>query len=124
MKQQKIANWLKGIVIVLAVLGVLYSIGVHLLPRYIDMETPGNIYGGFNLFSWWTLLFCYIILFISWNVCTQIGKGNSFSKENATSFHRIGLCGIAILFGFVVEFVWAYIMDYLTVPSIAFIFFK
>ncbi len=124
MKQQKIANWLKGIVIFLALLGVIYSIGIYLLPQYVDITPPGNIYGGFHLFRWWTLLFCYIILFIFWNVCTQIGKGNSFSKENATAFHRISLCGIAILLGFVAEYIWAYAFDYLTIPSLAFIGFK
>ncbi len=124
MRQLRLSFVLKGIVITLAILGILYVIGVPLIADYMNISIPGDIFFGFNLFSWWTLLFCYIILFLFWNVCTQIGKGNSFSKENARAFHRISMCGNAILLGFVAEFIWALIRDYLTVPSILFICFK
>lgn len=124
MKQLKLSYILKGVVITLALLGILYVIGVPRVAAHMGISIPGNIFFGFNLFSWWTLLFCYMILILFWNVSTRIGKGNSFSKENATAFHRIGLCGIAILLGFVVELIWAFIQDYLTVPSILFICFK
>lgn len=124
MKQLRLSYILKGIVITLAVLGVLYVIGVPLVAKYMNISIPGDIFFGFNPFSWWTLFFCYVILLLFWNVCTRIGNGNSFSKENAAAFHRISLCGVAITLGFVVEFIWALILDYLTVPSILFICFK
>lgn len=124
MKQLKLSYVLKGIVITLAILGLLYIIGVPLVANHMKISIPGDIFFGFNPFSWWTLFFCYIILILFWNVCTQIGRGNSFSKENAQAFHRISMCGAAITLGFLAEFIWAVLQDYLTVPSVLFICFK
>ena len=115
MKQQKIANWLKGIVIFLAILGIVYGVEISFLPMYMAYS---------HIFHWWMLLFCYIILFLFWNVCTQIGKGNSFSLENATAFHQIGLCGGAIVLGFVAEFTWVCIKNCFSIPLLIFIGFK
>lgn len=115
MKQKKIANWLKGIVIFLAILGILYGVGISILPIHVAYS---------HVFHWWMLLFCYIILVLFWNVCTQIGKGNSFSIENATAFHQIGLCGVAIVLGFVAEFAWVCIKHYVNIPLLIFIGFK
>ena len=124
MKQLRLSYVLKGIVITIALLGIFYLIGVPLLAKWLNLSMPGDILFGFNLFSWVTLFFCYVILFLFWNVCTQIGRGNSFSRENAIAFHRIGLCGIAIVLGFVAEFAWAFLQDYLSTASVLFIIFK
>lgn len=124
MKQLRLSYVLKGIVITLALLGIFYLIGVPLMAKRLEITIPGDILFGFNIFSWWTLFFCYVILILFWNVCTQIGKGNSFSRENATAFHRISLCAGSILLGFVAEFVWAMLQDYLSTLSVLFIVFK
>lgn len=115
MKQRKISNWLKGIVIVLAILGALYLVGITLGVFCEELPIPVSPFRGLIYFTWYTLFICYIILFLFWNVCTQIGKGNSFSPENAASFHKIALCGVAITIGFFAEFIWAYFTDYLTI---------
>ena len=94
MKQQKISNWLKGIAIALALLGlfIIIVITIHRLRPFI-------------LFSWYAaLVICYLILSYFWKVCTEIGRGNSFSNENATHFHKMALCGIVLAIGFLAKF--------------------
>ena len=44
---------------------------------------PGLLYG------WCIAVICYAILYQFWKVCVQIGKDNSFSKENAKCFRNI-----------------------------------
>lgn len=124
MRQKQLSYWLKAIVIILAVLGAAYIGGVVYISKISDSIAPGNIVLGLNIFSYWTILFIYVILIFFWNVCTQIGRGNSFSLENAATFHKMTLCSGLIILGFVAEFVWAVIKDYLTLPSVAFICFK
>ena len=124
MKQRKLSYILKGVVITLAILGILYIVGLPLAAERMDVAAVKNTFWGFYAFRWWTLFFCYIILFLFWKVCTQIGVGNSFSLENATAFHRIAICGGGIILGFAFEFIWALIRDYLTAMSLIFILFK
>lgn len=94
MKQQKISNWLKGIAIALAILGILIIVAITTLQM-----RP------FLLYSWYAALtVCYLILYYFWKVCTEIGRGNSFSNENAAYFHKMARCGIVLAVGFLARF--------------------
>ena len=42
-----------------------------------------------SLYGWCIAVICYAILYQFWKVCVQIGKDNSFSKENAKCFRNI-----------------------------------
>ena len=57
-------------------------------------------------FSWYIAVLCYLILFEFWRICTQIGKNNSFSEENARYFHHMGLYGIGGIIGFAGRLLW------------------
>lgn len=108
MQQKEISRWLKAITIVLALMGAVFFL--YIMPvlamswRDVDeslayLFMPGLLYG------WCIAVICYAILYQFWKVCVQIGKDNSFSKENAKCF-RISvtshccsqLCGLRELF--------------------------
>lgn len=108
MQQKEISRWLKAITIVLALMGAVFFL--YIMPvlamswrdadeslAYLFM--PGLLYG------WCIAVICYAILYQFWKVCVQIGKDNSFSKENAKCFeisvisHCCSqLCGLRELF--------------------------
>lgn len=101
MKQKKIALWLKGIVIVLALMGIVFFGG--LTAYLLDMKVNGmSCWEGIG-FVWYMAVLCYLILFAFWQVCVQIGRENSFSMENVRCFHRmsvesgLGLAGFVVL---------------------------
>lgn len=92
MQQKEISRWLKAITIVLALMGAVFFL--YIMPvlamswrdadeslAYLFM--PGLLYG------WCIAVICYAILYQFWKVCVQIGKDNSFSKENAKCFRNI-----------------------------------
>lgn len=98
----EISKWLKGVTIGIAIMGVLFFAWIMpvtadtyriAVPELAFLYWPGMIYG-------WTIgAGCYAILFQFWNVCTQIGKDNSFSMENVKSFQRISriAAGIGVI---------------------------
>ena len=103
MQQKEISRWLKAITIVLALMGAVFFL--YIMPvlamswrdadeslAYLFM--PGLLYG------WCIAVICYAILYQFWKVCVQIGKDNSFSKENAKCFRNISL------FAFLLAVVW------------------
>lgn len=106
MKQRKISYWLKGLVIVLAVMGILLFSAITWYGFCMKNTDPGNPLWGFIFFSWITAAFCYTILYEFWTVCTEIGKDNSFSMENAHAFHHMGICSTAAAAAFLVRMVW------------------
>ena len=92
MQQKEISRWLKAITIVLALMGAVFFL--YIMPvlamswRDVDeslayLFMPGLLYG------WCIAVICYAILYQFWKVCVQIGKDNSFSKENAKCFRNI-----------------------------------
>lgn len=102
MTQGEIAKWLKGITIVIAVMGGVFFLGLLpglgkemtvLYPEAAWLYLPALLYG------WCIALFCYAILFQFWKVCVEIGKDNSFSAENAGAFKNISR--IALMLGVV-----------------------
>lgn len=100
MRQGEIAKWLKGITVVIAVMGAIFFLGLLpmlgkemavLYPEAAWLYIPALLYG------WCIALFCYAILFQFWKVCVEIGKDNSFSMENARAFKNISR--IALMLG-------------------------
>jgi hypothetical protein len=106
MKQAKISYWLKGLVIVLALMGIVLFGALTGYGFFLRSQQPDNRIWTFVFFTWYTAALCYLILFEFWKVCTQIGCDNSFSMENSLSFHRMGLFGIAGAAGFLLRILW------------------
>lgn len=93
MRQKKISYWLKGIVVLLGAMGIAFFGGLTGLAFNLKGAEPDNLFWTFIFASWYTAALCYVILIEFWKVCTQIGKDNSFSKENARYFHHMSICG-------------------------------
>lgn len=92
MRQKEIAGWLKGITMVLAVMGLVFFLVLlpvlaaqfrDELPEVSWLYWPGLLYG------WGIGVVCFLILYQFWKVCVEIGRDNSFSMENAASFKHI-----------------------------------
>ena len=106
----ELSKKLKNVVIVLAILGAFLTIGAvflrlcvpHLFETvevyttadgggvdYIPNQELAQSLMGFSVFTVIVAGLCYKILWHFWHVCTEIGRDNSFSPENETSFHRM-----------------------------------
>ena len=106
MKQKNISGWLKGLVVLLGVMGLFFFGAVTVLAFWMKDQQAGSLLWSFVFFSWYTALLCYGVLFQFWNVCTQIGRDNSFSLENAAAFHRMALFGGAAAIGYPVRLIY------------------
>jgi hypothetical protein len=120
MKQTKISYWLKGLVIILALMGIAVFGGLTFYGFFLRNQQPDSRMWTFVFFTWYTAVLCYLILFEFWKVCTEIGRDNSFSMENSLYFHRMGLCGIAGAAGFLVRILWFALCGLLTPPMAGF----
>lgn len=92
MKQEEVSKWLKAITVILGGMGLLFFFFIipalagyltELYPKEAAMYWPAILYGGV------IAVFCYAILFQFWKVCSEIGRDNSFSMENARAFVTI-----------------------------------
>ena len=106
MKQKKICRWLKGLTVLLGTMGVAFFGGVTVLAFYMRQQNPQDPVWSFVFFSWYTAVLSYGVLFQYLNVCTQIGRDNSFSLENVRSFHRMAMLGVAAGAGYLVRMVY------------------
>ncbi|MCM1283517.1 MAG: DUF2975 domain-containing protein [Muribaculaceae bacterium] len=119
MKQTRISYWLKGIVIALGIMGIFFFGALTWYGFYLKGE--GNPLWGWVVFSWYIAALCYVILFEFWQVCTQIGRDNSFSMENARAFRRMGFCGAAAVLGFAGRLIFICVVDALDFGRVIFI---
>ena len=99
MKQSEIARWLKAITWTIGIMGAaVFFFVVPLLaaemkrgyPEAAFLYCPGLFYNCIIAVG------CYAILYQFWNVCREIGKDNSFSKENADAFKRISMLAVVL----------------------------
>lgn len=97
MNQKKMSIMLKGIAVMAGVMGLLFLI--ILMPALADdcrkmysksayLYWPGICYG------WLIGIICYIALYQFWKICNEIGRDNSFSKENIKSLKIISMLAI------------------------------
>lgn len=115
--QKKISYWLKGMDIVLAVMGLVVLAVMTLAYLFIRTQLPGTLWTSVY-FLWVAAFFYYVILFQLWKVCTQIGRMNSFSEENAKAFDNMSIAGMAVAVCFLAKLVWLLIQRTLA-PAVA-----
>lgn len=113
-KQTKISYWLKGVVILLGIIGIVFFGGFTWYASCMRAENPGSLRWTFVFFMWFTAILCYVILFCFWGICTQIGRDNSFSLENAKHFRQMAVCGVIASVGFVARMLWMAVLGELT----------
>lgn len=121
MRQKKISYWLKGIVILLGLMGIAFFGGLTAYAVYLKETTEAGRLWTFIVFSWYTAALCYGVLIEFWKVCSQIGNDNSFSLENAVYFHRMSLYGTAGAVGFIARLCWLAVNGVLQIPMAIFI---
>ncbi len=66
---------------------------------------------------------CYVSLFFFWRICTQIGKDNSFSKENIVSMKVIGGLSIAVFCLIIGGTIFLGVIHYLGLGILVLVFF-
>ena len=94
MKQKSLSNWLKAIIIGMGIVGlVFYGLVVPALGNDLVSHYPeyNDAYYLWVVFLWLTAIPCYIVLYLAWKISANIGKDNSFSKENAVCMKYISM---------------------------------
>ncbi len=92
MKQKSLSNWLKAIIIGMGIIGLVFyglvvpELGNDLVSHYPEYSSAYYLWIGF---LWLTAVPCYIVLYFAWKISDNIGKDNSFCKENAVSMKHI-----------------------------------
>ena len=86
MNQQKLSSWLKAIIIIIGLCGLIVYFGIlpdcgswmqDSYPEFASWHWPWMI------FLWITSIPCYAILVLAWKIAVNIGANRSFSSENA-----------------------------------------
>lgn len=99
MKQKEIAVWLKGITYTVGIMGaVFFFFLVPVLAGEMKREYPqaAFLYWPGLVYSFVIAACCYTVLYQFWTVCREIGRDNSFSKENAAAFKHISRIAVAL----------------------------
>lgn len=97
MNQKKMSIMLKSIAVIAGIMGLLFL--TILMPVLADdcrkmyseaayLYWPGLCYG------WLIGIIYYMALFQFWKICNEIGRDNSFSKENIKSLNIISILAI------------------------------
>ena len=94
MSQKSLSKWLKGIIAGMAVCGAI--IYLYLIPIWGRDLVEANPEFSNCYIPWLAVLLissipCYWGLYFGWRIATEIGKDNSFSKENASYLKNISM---------------------------------
>lgn len=94
MSQKSLSKWLKGIIAGMAVCAAI--IYLYLIPIWGRDLVEANPEFSNCYIPWLAVLLissipCYWGLYFGWRIATEIGKDNSFSKENASYLKNISM---------------------------------
>ena len=110
MKQKELAFWLKFIIIGTAVCGGIIYAGI--IPHFLKYLVEQNSFAEKNVLPWLISIWvsaipCYVVLLLGWFVSTNIGKDNSFSKENARHLKWVSFMAlIDVVYYFVINLIF------------------
>lgn len=98
MTQKSLSKWLKGIIVGIAICGIIIYGG--LLPMFGRDLVEANPEFSYCYYPWLAVLWitaipCYLVLYNGWKITVEIASDNSFSKENARYLKRI--CMLALV---------------------------
>lgn len=99
MKQAEIARWLKGITWGIGIMGaIFFFLLVPVIAGEMRRDYPeaAFLYWPGLMYNFVIAAGCYAILFQFWTVCREIGRDNSFSKENVAAFKRISRLAVVL----------------------------
>lgn len=98
MTQKTIAGWLKGIIIGVALCGlVIYALVIPSVGLSVAAANPEftNCYYPWLIFICITALPFYAALVLAWKVAANIGRDRSFTMENARWIKSIAVLAVA-----------------------------
>lgn len=98
MTQKSLSKWLKGIIIGIALCGlVIYGFLLPVFGRDLANANPefAYCYEPWLVILWISAVPCYLVLYNGWKITIQIARDNSFSLENACYLKRI--CILALV---------------------------
>lgn len=104
-KQKKIAGWLKGLCVALAIMFAVFFGAITWFIFKSGMWFSEDSHHVLAFFTWYVGIISYIVLLQFWKVCSEIEKDNSFSLENAGHFHTMAIMGGAVGGGYVVRII-------------------
>ena len=92
MEQKALARWLKLILVVIGICGLVIYFGVF--PSYgqaLVQANPefSNRYWPWLIFLWISGIPCYTVLVFGWKIAANIGRDKAFSVDNAKYFKWI-----------------------------------
>lgn len=105
MNQKELSGWLKALVIISGLMGlVLCFVFAPLVGNEIMIIEPSlaHMFWPCLIFIWLACIPVYIALFEAWKIFDNIGIDNAFSEENVESLkkiYRLSITEIIIYFG-------------------------
>lgn len=98
MNQSSLSKWLKWIIVVVGLCGLLVyawvipSLGKMLLSEYPEFA---YCYLPWMILVWITGVPCYVVLVFGWKIAGNIGMDRSFTLENAKLLKRIAVLAVS-----------------------------
>lgn len=88
MSQKSLSNWLKVIIILMAVCGLVVYMYIfpNLILRFMPYSQNGenlSIFNNWMIILWISAIPCYMVLVFGWLISKNIGNDKSFTIENA-----------------------------------------
>lgn len=111
-KQLGISKKLKGICITIGIILVAIFGYVTSLHTELFYDVSRTYMWVTIVFTWVIAILCFDVLLQFWKVCSEIGKDNSFSKENVALFNHMKIDGIILSVIFTAQAVVSFITDY------------
>jgi len=94
MEQKHLSNWLKLILMGVAICGlVAYALVVPMYGLSLRSQYPefSNRFWPWVIFIWVSGIPCFTILCYAWKIATNIGNDQSFTNQNASSLKTISI---------------------------------
>lgn len=94
MTQKTLANWLKVLLLIAAMCGiVLYgivipSVGERTVEKFPELA---GWYWPWLLFLWGSAIPCFLVLWYGWKIIAAVGRDESFTQDNARRLGRISV---------------------------------
>lgn len=94
MEQKHLSNWLKLILVGVALCGlVVYALVVPMYGMSLRSQYPefSNRFWPWLLFIWVSGIPCFAVLGYAWKIATNIGNDRSFTNQNASLLKTISI---------------------------------
>ncbi|MFU0788561.1 DUF2975 domain-containing protein [Virgibacillus proomii] len=118
MKQKELSNWLKVIIVICGILGLLFcvyfgpEIGKEVL---LNSEKMKVLYNPFIVFIWITGIPFYIALTLGWKICLDISTNQAFNIKNANRLKQVSILAMIECFFYFVALIYLFIVKSISI---------